>query len=93
MGNMRRFRNAVGPLIRKYRCLRNLTQDGLATKVQLAGLDMDRAAVAKIEARIRSVYDYEMIVIARVLKIPPGKLAPVDDELKQILPHLITGTI
>lgn len=90
---MRRFLNAVGPLIRKYRCRRNLTQDALATKLQLAGLDMGRAAVAKIESRIRSVYDYELIVIARVLKIPPGKLAPADDELKRILPHLITGTI
>ena len=54
---------------------------------------MDRAAVAKIEARIRSVYDYELIVIARVLKVPPGKLAPAETELKRILPHLITGTM
>ena len=91
MGNTRRFRNAVGPLIRKRRNQYALTLEGLATKLQLAGLDLDGTAVAKIESRIRSVYDYELIVIARVLKIPPGKLAPADDELKRILPHLITG--
>ncbi|MBN1269483.1 MAG: helix-turn-helix transcriptional regulator [Kiritimatiellae bacterium] len=90
---MRRFRNSVGPLIRKYRCQANLTQDGLAAKLQLAGLDMDRTAVAKIESRIRSVYDYELIVIARVLAIPPGKLFPSESDLRRILPHLARGRI
>ena len=48
---------------------RNLTQEELATKLQLAGLDLDRIAVAKIEARIRSVFDYELAVIAHLLAV------------------------
>jgi hypothetical protein len=39
------------------------------TKVQLAGLEnFDRAAFAKIESQIRSVYDFEVIVISKVLR-------------------------
>ncbi len=90
---MRRFRNAAGPLIRKRRNQRALTLEGLATKLQLAGLDLDGTSVAKIESRIRSLFDYELIVIARVLKIPPEKLFLPESELKRILPKLLTGKL
>jgi hypothetical protein len=90
---MKRFRNAAGPLIRKCRCQQNLTQDALATKLQLAGLDLDRAALAKIEARIRSLYDFELMVIARVLRVPCHKLAPPENEMGRILPRLLDGEI
>lgn len=88
---MRRFRNVVGPAIRKYRCQRNLTQEALAIKLQMAGLDMDRTAVAKIESQIRSVFDFEMVMIARVLDVHTGKLFPSDSDLRKQLPSLLAG--
>ena len=88
---MKRFRNTAGPLIRKYRSQKGLTQEALAAKLQVAGLDMDRAAVAKVESQIRSIFDYELGIIARVLKIPTEKMFPSDSEQKRQLPDLLAG--
>ena len=52
---------------------------------------MDRAAVAKVESQIRSIFDYELGIIARVLKIPTEKMFPSDSEQKRQLPDLLAG--
>ena len=87
----RRFRNAAGPQIARVRGERNLTQEELATKLQVAGVDLDRIAVAKIEARIRSIYDYELAVIARLLAVPADDLLPNSAVLTRLLPELRQG--
>lgn len=70
-----RFRNILGPNIRKWRKKAGLSQDDLAARLQLAGLEnIDRVAVAKIESQIRSLFDYELIVIGAVLKISSDEL-------------------
>ena len=89
----RRFRNAAGPQIARLRGERNLTQEELATKLQVAGLDLDRIAVAKIEARIRSIYDYELAVIAHLLDVPADKLLPGTSPLMKLLPSLQRGHV
>ncbi|HEY3914080.1 MAG TPA: helix-turn-helix transcriptional regulator [Verrucomicrobiae bacterium] len=88
---MKRFRNAVGPQIRKLRTQRNLSQDALAAKLQLAGLDLDRISVAKIETQIRSVFDYELATIADVLGVTMDDLRMPRVRLKNLLPALIAG--
>lgn len=90
---LRRFRNAAGPQIARVRGERNLTQDELATKLQVAGLDLDRIAIAKIESRIRSVYDYELAVIAHLLDVPADELLPKSSSLTKLLPNLQRGYI
>jgi transcriptional regulator with XRE-family HTH domain len=91
MGNLRRFRNSIGPQLRRLRNERNLTQDALAAKLQRAGLDIDRTSVAKIEAQLRSVFDFELAMIARVLAVDPSTLLPSHAELLKALPHLMVG--
>ena len=91
LGNIRRFRNAAGPQIRKFRNQKELTQDQLAAKIQLCGLDLDRTALAKIEAQIRSLFDFELAIIAKALGVPMSDLAPVDRRLREILPALKSG--
>ncbi len=88
---MTRFRNAAGPQIQKLRQARQWTQAELAVKLQLAGLDMDRTAVAKIEAQIRSVFDFELAVIAKVLGATMDNLTPESKTLKRLLPNLMAG--
>ena len=85
-----RFRNILGPNIRKWRKKAGLSQDDLAAKLQLAGLEnIDRVAVAKIESQIRSLFDYELIVIGTVLKISPEELiATSERSLRADLPTL-----
>jgi transcriptional regulator with XRE-family HTH domain len=93
MGNTRRFRNSVGPAICKRRLALKLTQDQLTTRLQLAGLDIERTAVAKIEGRVRSVFDYELFVISQTLGMDAGELAPPERELRRRLPLLLQGHI
>lgn len=85
-----RFRNILGPNIRKWRKKAGLSQDDLAAKLQLAGLEnIDRVAVAKIESQIRSLFDYELIVMGAVLKVSPDEmLAVAERSLRAKLPIL-----
>ena len=91
LGNTRRFRNAAGPQIRKFRNQKELTQDQLAARIQLAGLDLDRTALAKIEAQIRSLFDFELAIIAKALAVSMSDLVPVERRLREILPALKSG--
>ncbi|HRH98291.1 MAG TPA: helix-turn-helix transcriptional regulator [Prosthecobacter sp.] len=90
---VRRFRNILGPNVRTLRQRAGLTQDDLAARLQLAGLEnMDRVAVAKIESHIRSLFDFEVIVFAGVLKVSVEELMAVPHQrLKSQLPSLILG--
>lgn len=88
----RRFRNTVGPAVRRLRVERGWTQDQLAARLALAGLqNADRVWVAKIESQIRSVYDYELVVIANELGVKAVDLLPTQKELKRDLPALHRG--
>jgi len=91
MGTVRRFRNSIGPQLRRLRNEREMTQDALAGALQRAGLDMDRTAVAKIEMQIRSVFDFELAMIARVLRVDMLTLLPSHAKLDRELPALMAG--
>lgn len=94
MGNTskRRFRNASGPGIQKARLAQGLTQARFAVKLQLAGFDIDRFGVAKIESCVRSVFDFELALISKVLGVDVSDLLPSTAELKRTFPHLRKGT-
>ncbi len=81
----RRFRNCVGPAVRRLRTAKEWTQADLAVKLQLAGLNLDRIDVAKIEGQFRSVYDFELFVLAAVLEADPMELRPGTPKLKNDL--------
>ncbi len=88
----KRFRNCVGPGLRRLRMARELTQDQLAAKLQLAGLaTWDRVAVAKVESRIRSVFDFELAVICEVLGVAASELLPPSRVLRRELDDLLRG--
>jgi transcriptional regulator with XRE-family HTH domain len=91
----RRFRNIIGPKVRKLRAELGLTQDQLAARLQLAGLtNVDRVTVAKIESQIRSVYDFEVLVLANVLKVDANDLMAISSKaFKVSLPTLLHGAM
>ena len=60
---------AIGANIRILRECRGITQEGLATRLQLSGLDITRSAVAKIEVGQRHIYPDEMMAIKNVLSV------------------------
>ena len=46
-----------------------LTQDSLSGRLARCGIQLDRAAIAKIENGLRHVFDYELKAIAYVLGV------------------------
>jgi hypothetical protein len=46
-----------------------LTQDALSGRLALIGIQLDRAAIAKIETNRRGVFDFELKAIAEVLGV------------------------
>ena len=64
---------------------------GAPVKLQLAGVGLDRTSVAKIKAGLRSVFDYELAVIAQQLKTTTDVLYPPWSDLQGALPDLLKG--
>ena len=64
----------------------------MAARLVLAGLqNADRVWVAKVESRIRSIFDFELVVIAEVLGVTADDLLPKAKELKRDLRALQEG--
>ena len=74
---MRRSFNIVGIMIVKLRCARSLTQDALATKVQLLGYPLTRQGVAHIEAGRCGASDTLLVFIARAFGVTVLDLFPL----------------
>ncbi|HUJ10482.1 MAG TPA: hypothetical protein VL171_10705 [Verrucomicrobiae bacterium] len=76
--------NLVGPQIRKLRFVRGWSQNILAAKLQVLGWDIDRGGVAKIEARLVHVDDYELVYFAKVFGTELADLFPKIDPTRRI---------
>lgn len=63
--NIARLRKGITP---------HLSQRGLAGMLQLAGLDVDKNAVQRMESGQRFVTDLELKIIAEVLGVSPEQL-------------------
>ena len=57
----------IGVNIRLIRESKNMTQDELAAKLQIAGCDITRSAIAKIEVGQRHIYPDELLLIKEIL--------------------------
>ncbi len=64
-------KNIIGPRLKQARKEHRppLTQDQLSGRLAVAGVSLDRAAIAKIEGGIRYVLDYELKALASVLDV------------------------
>ena len=71
-----RFYNNIGPQVRRRRYALGWSQSMLAAKLQLAGFDVSRSGVSKIEARLRFVDDKDLMFLSEVLKVPIQELFP-----------------
>ena len=64
-------KNIVGSRVAEARakCGSGLTQDALSGRLAQVGIQLDRAAIAKIENNYRHVFDYELKALAQVLGV------------------------
>ena len=69
-------RNLIGPKVRQVRSRMNpeVSQEDLAGRLAAQGIRLDRSAVSRIENQERYLMDYEIIAIAKCLKIDVGEL-------------------
>jgi transcriptional regulator with XRE-family HTH domain len=61
------YNNVCGENVARLRIEMHISQRELADRLQLVGLDMDKNAIQRIEARKRFVTDIELIGLAAVL--------------------------
>ena len=68
--------NIVGERVKLARQRRNpsLTQDELSGQLAAFGIQLDRAAVSKVEGGTRYVSDYEVRAFCKVLAVSPAWL-------------------
>ena len=64
----------IGPTLRSLREAEGLTQAELAGRLQLAGWDISRETLAKVESQVRCVTDRELVRFAEALEIDPSEL-------------------
>ena len=64
----------IGPTLRSLREAEGLTQAELAGRLQLAGWDISRETLAKVESQVRCVTDRELVRFAETLKVHPSEL-------------------
>jgi len=78
-------RNFVGPQVRKLRNQRGLTQPMLAARCRRWGWDLSRETLAKIETQLRWVSDFEMLCLAKALRVEPSDLWPSREKIPAML--------
>jgi transcriptional regulator with XRE-family HTH domain len=78
------YKNNIGPQVRRRRYALGWSQSALAAKLQIAGFDISRSGVSKIEARLRHVDDKSIMFLAEVLKVPVNEIFPKRDPEKRL---------
>lgn len=61
--------NASGENVRRIREGKKLSQEQLAAWLQLEGLSINQKAISRIETGERVVADYELLYLAKVLRV------------------------
>jgi transcriptional regulator with XRE-family HTH domain len=64
-----RYKNNIGPQVRRRRYALGWSQSIVAAKLQIADFDISRSGVSKIEARLSYVDDKALLYQAEVLRV------------------------
>ena len=62
-------KNVCGDRVHEARRKLRLTQADLAARLQVEGINIERDSVSRIEIGTRFVADYELRILARILKV------------------------
>lgn len=63
------MRNLIGNNVRAIRIKKDLTQEQLASRLEVLGLNIDRPMISKIENLQREVTDIEVLALSRALDV------------------------
>ena len=62
-------KNICGKKVREIRKKNDITQDELAARLQVEGVNIERDSISRLEKGTRFVADYELMVLAKVLDV------------------------
>ena len=63
------LRNISGTKLREFRKEAKISQQDLANKLQLEGIDLTSKEISKIERNKRLVQDFELFAFAKIFKV------------------------
>lgn len=64
-------RNICGSKIKETRNLRKLSQAELAARLQIESVILERDSISRIENGARFVSDFELLILAKTLRVDP----------------------
>ena len=67
-------KNICGTRVKEARKKLGITQDELAARLQIEGVNIERDSVSRIEIGTRFVADYELLLLSKILKVSPEYL-------------------
>ena len=67
-------KNICGTRVKEARKSLKLSQEELAAKLQVAGVNIERDSVSRIEIGTRFVADYEILALCKILNVTPEYL-------------------
>lgn len=82
VGKYNEYRNISSNSIKNIRTSLKLSQQDLAEKLQLLGVQLTAKEISKIERNNRLVQDFELFALAKVLNVSADKLNGIP-ELRQ----------
>ncbi len=68
------IQNVVGEKVRKYRMERNLSQRELSERLEMYAVYICRGSISRIESHERTVTDFELKAMAKILKVSVEEL-------------------
>ena len=68
-------KNVISKKLKEIRVSKNLSQQDIASKLQLMNVNIDQQMISKIEKNARQVTDYELLAICKCLDVSPQDLA------------------
>lgn len=71
-------KNICGSRVKEVRKRLGLTQDDLAAKLQVSGVEIERNSISRIESGERFVADYELLTISKILGVSPSYLLGIE---------------
>ena len=71
-------KNICGKRIKEARKSLKLSQEMLAAKLQVEGINIERDSISRIEIGTRFVADYELLVLCKILSVTPEYLLSIN---------------
>lgn len=62
-------KNIIGSKVELKRKELGMKQKDFLARLQVEGMDINASALSKLEGQVRSVFDYEIIIISKVLGV------------------------